>query len=67
MKNGNGIFVIYAFAAVIAMTGVGIAVGERSLIGIIISLIALIVVFGMGFKTKKKHRERQEFKNAELK
>ena len=65
MKNGNGIFVLYAFAAVIAMTGVGIAVGERSLLGIIISIIALIAVFGMGFKTKKKVRDMQEMKNAE--
>ncbi|WP_245153845.1 YlaF family protein [Jeotgalibacillus proteolyticus] len=65
MEKGNGIFILYAFAAVLAMTGVGIAVGERSFLGAVISLIALTAVFGMGFKTKKKHRELAELKNAE--
>ncbi|MGD7043533.1 YlaF family protein [Jeotgalibacillus proteolyticus] len=57
MKKTNAIFVLYAFAAVLAMSGVGIAVGERSILWAILSIIALIVVFGMGFKTKKKYRE----------
>ncbi|TDL35180.1 hypothetical protein E2R51_05530 [Jeotgalibacillus sp. S-D1] len=65
MKNGNGIFVIYAFAAVIAMTGVGIAVGERSVVGTLFSIAMVIVVFGLGFTAKKKHREAREIKNAE--
>ncbi len=60
MKNGNGIFILYAFAAVLAMTGVGIAVGERNLAGIFLSIVVLIAVFGMGFKTKKKFREAQQ-------
>ncbi|KIL44734.1 YlaF family protein [Jeotgalibacillus soli] len=57
MKNGKWILVLYAFAAVGAMTAVGIAVGERSLAGIFLSIVALIIVMGLGFKTKKKIRE----------
>lgn len=65
MKNGNGIFVLYAFAAVIAMTGVGIAVGERSIIGMLFSIAMVVVIFGLGFTAKKKQREAREIKNAE--
>lgn len=39
------------------MMGIGIAVAEESIIGILAAIIALIVVMGIGFKTKKKMRE----------
>lgn len=47
----------FAIAAAACMMGTGIAVGFRSTMGIIISIIALIIVMGFGFKTKKKMRE----------
>ncbi|MFB1081257.1 YlaF family protein [Jeotgalibacillus sp. JSM ZJ347] len=59
MKN-NAVFLLYAFAAVIAMSGIGVAIAERSAIGAIVSILAVIVVFGMGFKTKKRFREQAE-------
>lgn len=59
MKN-NAVFILFAFAAVIAMSGIGVAIAERSAIGAIVSILAVIAVFGMGFKTKKKFREQSE-------
>jgi hypothetical protein len=50
----------FAFAAASCMIGIGIAIGERSLIGIIGSIAALVVVMGTGFKKKKKMRENGE-------
>ncbi|TFE00289.1 YlaF family protein [Jeotgalibacillus salarius] len=59
MKN-NTVFILFAFAAVIAMSGIGIAIAERSALGAIVSIIGVIAVFGMGFKTKKRFREQAE-------
>lgn len=47
----------FAIGAAICMMGIGVAVAERSIIGMIIAIIALIFVMGYGFKTKKKMRE----------
>ncbi|WP_244093843.1 YlaF family protein [Jeotgalibacillus sp. R-1-5s-1] len=58
MKNGNGIFLFLAILAVVAMSAIGIAVAERSVTGILISLVVFIAIFGLGFKTKKKMREQ---------
>lgn len=58
MKNIKWVFVIYSIAAVVAMCGIGIAVGMRSIPVAIIAILALIFVMGNGFKTKKKMREQ---------
>lgn len=50
-------FLFLALAAVICLMGTGIAVSYRSVIGIIFSIIAFILVMGFGFVTKKKMRE----------
>lgn len=42
------------------MIGIGIAIGERSVMGVIASIIALVIVMGFGFKKKKKMREAGE-------
>ncbi|KON89248.1 hypothetical protein AF332_22175 [Sporosarcina globispora] len=47
----------FAIGAALCMMGIGVAVAERSIIGIIFAIIALIFVMGYGFKTKKKMRE----------
>lgn len=54
MKQIKWVFLIYALAAVLSMSGIGIAVAERSLTGILVSSGAFIVIMGMGFKTKRK-------------
>ncbi|WP_409305284.1 YlaF family protein [Peribacillus sp. SCS-155] len=47
-----------ALMAVASMIWTGIAISEKSVVGIIISLIALIYFMGMGFTQKKKMREK---------
>jgi hypothetical protein len=37
--------------------GIGISIAERSWIGILACIVALVFVMGFGFKTKKKMRE----------
>lgn len=49
-----------AIAGVICMIWTGIAIGQRSLFGILASMLALILVMGFGFKKKKKMRENEE-------
>lgn len=60
MKQIKWPLLFFAFAAASCMIGIGIAIGERSLIGIIGSIAALVVVMGTGFKKKKKMRENGE-------
>ena len=60
MKQIKWPLLFFAFAAASCMIGIGIAIGERSLIGIIGSIAALVFVMGTGFKKKKKMRENGE-------
>ncbi|APH05398.1 YlaF family protein [Bacillus weihaiensis] len=57
MKQGKWIFLLLASLAAISMIGIGISVGERSMIGIILSIIFLIAIMGTGFVMKKRMRE----------
>jgi hypothetical protein len=50
----------FAFGAASCMIGIGIAIGERSVMGVIACIIALVLVMGFGFKKKKKMREAGE-------
>lgn len=47
----------FAIGAALCMMGIGIAVAERSVTGILAAIIALLLIMGFGFKTKKKMRE----------
>ncbi|WP_324606979.1 YlaF family protein [Metabacillus indicus] len=58
MKSGKWIFFLLAFTAAASMVAVGIAVGERSIIGVVLSLLALTGAMGFGFATKKKMRDK---------
>ena len=58
MNNIKWIFVLYALLALLCMFAMGISIGLRSIIGIFISIAALILVMGFGFKTKKKMRDQ---------
>ena len=49
-----------AIAAAVCMMGIGVAIGEESVIGVFVAICALIVTMGFGFKTKKKLRENGE-------
>ncbi|MFZ7942152.1 MULTISPECIES: YlaF family protein [Bacillaceae] len=60
MKNIKWSLLFYAILAASFIMGIGIAIGEQSLIGAIGCIFALIVIMGMGFKTKRKMRENGE-------
>ncbi|MDQ0272427.1 YlaF family protein [Cytobacillus purgationiresistens] len=57
MKNIKWPFLGFAIAATVCIGSIGIAIGERSILGIFICIIAIFIVMGLGFKTKKKMRE----------
>ncbi len=57
MKNINFLFLGLAVATVIAMMLIGVAIAERSLLGIILSILATVLLTGLGFSLKKKIRK----------
>ncbi len=57
LKNVKWIFVFYSIAALLAMAGIGLAVGLRSVLGIFAAILVLCLIMGMGFKKKKEMRE----------
>jgi len=56
VKEIKWIFVLFAIAAAACMIGMGVAIGEESIIGLIACIVALIAVMGLGFSTKAKMR-----------
>jgi len=58
VKDIKWIFVLYSIGAILSMCAIGVSVGLRSIPGAFIAIIALILVMGYGFKTKKKMREQ---------
>lgn len=56
MKEIKWIFVFFAVAAAACMIGMGIAIGEESILGLILCIMALVAVMGFGFSTKAKMR-----------
>ncbi|WP_174733781.1 YlaF family protein [Mesobacillus harenae] len=57
MKEIKWVFLFLAIAAAVSIMGIGVSIGERSFLGALASIVALIAVMGYGFKTKKKMRE----------
>ncbi|MGG3466520.1 YlaF family protein [Neobacillus pocheonensis] len=57
MKNIKWPLLIYAILAAASIMGIGVAISEKSLLGIIGSILAVIVIMGLGFSTKKRMRE----------
>ncbi|WHY68570.1 YlaF family protein [Neobacillus sp. SuZ13] len=60
MKNVKWSLLVYAILAAASIMGIGVAISEKSIIGAIGCILAIIVIMGMGFKTKKKMRENGE-------
>ena len=58
MRLGKWIFIVLAFLAATCMIGIGIAIGERSILGILLAIIGLNAVMATGFITKKRLREK---------
>ena len=57
IQNIKWVFVFYSVAALLAMAGIGLAVGLRSVLGIFAAILLLCLIMGMGFKKKKEMRE----------
>ncbi|MGM0897664.1 MAG: YlaF family protein [Bacillota bacterium] len=55
--NIKWIFVLFSLAAIGAMVLIGVAVALRSITGIFLSVLLLLVIMGLGFKRKKEMRE----------
>ena len=51
------VFLLLAILAAVCMAGVGISVGYRSIVGIIMCIIGLTIVMGYGFSKKRKFQE----------
>ena len=51
------VFLLLAILAAVCMAGVGISVGYRSIVGIIMCIIGLSIVMGYGFSKKRKFQE----------
>ncbi|MEC1521004.1 YlaF family protein [Neobacillus niacini] len=56
MKQIKWVFIVFAVLAAASIMGIGVAIGEKSILGVIGSILVLIVVMGFGFKTKAKYR-----------
>ncbi|MFZ3588098.1 DUF5325 family protein [Bacillus sp. DJP31] len=59
MKQPNIVFLILAFLTAFLIILIGIAVGERSILGIIGSIVGIVAMMGIGFTYKKKLREKE--------
>ncbi len=57
MKQIKWPLFFFAMLATVSIMGIGIAIGERSILGIIACIVGLVFVMGFGFKTKKKMRD----------
>lgn len=60
MKKIKWPFLFLAFAAALCISLIGVAIGYRSVLGVMASLVGLVIVMGFGFKKKKKMRENGE-------
>ncbi|WML27614.1 YlaF family protein [Neobacillus sp. OS1-33] len=60
MKNVKWPLLVYAILAATSIMGIGIAISEKSITGAIGCIVAIVVIMGMGFKTKKRMRENGE-------
>jgi hypothetical protein len=53
-------FMFLAVAAAVCVMGIGVAIGEESILGGLIAFAMLILCMGYGFTLKKKMRENGE-------
>jgi hypothetical protein len=58
LKNFKWIFALHSLGAILSMCAIGVAVGMKSFLLALIGFVALILIMGNGFKTKKRMREQ---------
>jgi hypothetical protein len=57
MENIKWIFVLFSILAAVSLMGIAISISLKSPLLALGSLLALVVIMGFGFTTKKKYRE----------
>ena len=57
MKKENILFLTLAIITVIGIMGIGIAIAERSILIVTISLLGIFIAMRIGFSLRKKLRE----------
>jgi cell division protein FtsW (lipid II flippase) len=60
MKQIKWVFLIYAILSAAVIMGIGIAIAEQSIIGVLSCLVALVIIMGLGFSRKAKMRRKGE-------
>ncbi|MGM9966661.1 MULTISPECIES: DUF5325 family protein [unclassified Rummeliibacillus] len=58
MNKAKIVMAIFALAGILAMCSIGYAIAASSILGIIGGIIAVCVVFGLAFKTKRQFRDK---------
>lgn len=53
-------FLLLAILSAVCMMSIGISIGLRSIIGLVVSFVALLLFMGIGFRKKKKMSESQK-------
>ncbi|WP_059170000.1 YlaF family protein [Bacillus sp. FJAT-27445] len=51
-------FLGFAFLAAASISGIGIAIGERSIFGVLVCITLLLYTMKEGFKRKKRDRKK---------
>lgn len=54
MKQIKWVFLLFAIMTAACIVGIGIAIAEKSMIGILLCIIATVASFGLGFSLKRK-------------
>ncbi len=54
MKQIKWVFLLLAIMTAACMLGIGIAIAEKSMIGILLGILATVASFGLGFSLKRK-------------
>jgi hypothetical protein len=54
MKQIKWVFLLFAIMTAACMIGIGIAIAEKSIIGILLCIIGTVASFGLGFSLKRK-------------
>ncbi|GGJ74960.1 hypothetical protein GGR02_002706 [Anoxybacillus voinovskiensis] len=58
MKSIQPVFLLFAILAASSIMAIGIFIAEQITIGIILSIVAFVLIMGIGFITKKRMREK---------
>lgn len=58
MNKAKIVMFIFSLAALLSMISIGYAIATESVVTIIASIVALCAVMGLGFRMKKKFREK---------